>query len=75
MLRIIDQEQGERMAWDLYVAGNGKKNETWPDYARRTGTLAVTPPDAASVREQDQRTIQTVRNKLGRLYQIGRAHV
>ena len=68
MLRIIDQEQGERMAWDLYVAGNGKKNETWPDYARRTGTLAVTPPDESDRRAADARIITDVQRRLGNLY-------
>ena len=68
MLRIAEQHDSEQKAWELYVAGNGKKNESWPDYAKRTGTLAATRPDATTRRASDERTIRDVKRRLGKLY-------
>ena len=68
MLRVIAQERAHDTAWQAYLQGAGKKNESFADYAKRVGAENRTPPPAV-MSEQDRRAaVDGVRRKLGRLY-------
>lgn len=68
MLRVIDQERASAQAWDLFVSGAARKNESFADYAKRIGAEARTPPPAAVSRAERERTIAIVKQRLGRFY-------
>lgn len=68
MLRVIHQEQAATQAWDLFLAGNSKKNETYSQYAKRIGAEARTRPPAETSERERANTIRDTQRRLGRLY-------
>lgn len=68
MLRVINQEQARAEAWDLWIRGAGNKNETFAKYAQRIGAEARTPLPAPVTAAGNDRTIERVKSRLGRLY-------
>lgn len=68
MLRVIHQMDGRSEAWDLFVAGAAKKNESFDKYARRIGAEARTPETSEAAAADKARAIGSVKSKLGRFY-------
>lgn len=68
MLRVISQEKAHEQAWQAYLQGAGKKNESFAAYAKRVGAENRTPPPAAVSEQERRAAVDGVRRKLGRLY-------
>ncbi len=68
MLRVIGQESAHKQAWEAFLAGNGKKHETFAVFARRTGAEARTKPPTAVTENERRSTVESVKRKLGPLY-------
>lgn len=68
MLRIIHQERNYTTAWQAFLGGAGKAKETFTQYLRRMGITTITPVDDVVARAEAERTIASVREKLGALY-------
>lgn len=68
MLRVIDQENADAQAWELFAAGAGRQDETFSKYKRRIGVNTLTPLDAPDQASRRERTIRDVQRRLGRFY-------
>ena len=66
MLRIIAQEEAHQQAWELFLAGNARKEETFAQYARRMKAENRTPEPRDE--QSTARIVQGVRERLGVLY-------
>lgn len=68
MLRVINQQENNDRAWDLYVAGASKKDESFDRYARRVGAESRTPPSEEEQQVAAAATVEAVKSRLGSLY-------
>ncbi len=68
MLRVAQQEKEHRLAWEAFIAGHARKNETFEKYTRRVGAEARTPPSAEGNEAERAATINAVKSRLGGFY-------
>lgn len=69
MTRVINQElRVEQAQAEFFLHGAGRKNETFADYCKRNRVPVFGTPAPEAERADAERTITSVRTKLGRYY-------